>query len=71
MDRDKHWERVKEAWDAIVHGTAPLAADPVAAVEASYAQGITDEFLKPVRFDTGDAVPGLADGDAVAAVGGG
>ncbi|WP_291440151.1 2,3-bisphosphoglycerate-independent phosphoglycerate mutase [Desulfovibrio sp.] len=65
MDRDKRWERVKEAWDVIVHGKAPLAADPVAAVEASYAAGITDEFLKPVRFDTGDAAPGMADGDAV------
>lgn len=65
MDRDKRWERVKEAWDVIVHGKAPLAFDPVAAVEASYAEGITDEFLKPVRFDTGDVAPGLADGDAV------
>lgn len=65
MDRDKRWERVKEAWDVIVHGKAPLAVDPVAAVEASYAEGITDEFLKPVRFDTGDVAPGLADGDAV------
>ena len=65
MDRDKHWERVSEAWNVIVHGQAPTAANPVAAVQASYEAGITDEFMKPVRFDTGDAASGMADGDAV------
>jgi 2,3-bisphosphoglycerate-independent phosphoglycerate mutase len=48
-----------------VHGQAPTAANPEAAVQASYEAGVTDEFMKPVRFDTGDAAPGMADGDAV------
>jgi 2,3-bisphosphoglycerate-independent phosphoglycerate mutase len=64
MDRDNRWERVQTAWEAIIHGKAELASGPVAALEASYASGLTDEFVKPIRFDTGDT-PGIADGDAV------
>lgn len=51
MDRDKRWERLQKAYDAMVRGTAELAPDPVAAVEASYAQGVTDEFMPPVVCD--------------------
>ncbi|MDD4702234.1 MAG: 2,3-bisphosphoglycerate-independent phosphoglycerate mutase [Desulfovibrio sp.] len=65
MDRDKHWERVREAWNVIVHGQAPMGANPVAAAQSSYEAGVTDEFMKPVRFDTGDATSGMADGDVV------
>ena len=50
MDRDKRWERVKVAWDMMVHGEGQRASDPVAAVEALYAAGETDEFLKPQVF---------------------
>mgnify|MGYP000228944710 CR=1 FL=1 len=50
MDRDKRWERVKVAWDMMVHGKGRRASDPVAAVEALYAAGETDEFLKPQVF---------------------
>ncbi|MDR2745722.1 MAG: 2,3-bisphosphoglycerate-independent phosphoglycerate mutase [Desulfovibrio sp.] len=64
MDRDNRWERVQIAWEALVHGKAKLAADPAADLEASYTADITDEFINPVRFDTGDA-PGLTDGDAI------
>lgn len=64
MDRDKHWERLQPAWDAMVQGDARCPLDPVAAVEASYAADVTDEFIKPVSFDTGDT-PGMADGDAL------
>ncbi|MDR1776287.1 MAG: 2,3-bisphosphoglycerate-independent phosphoglycerate mutase [Desulfovibrio sp.] len=64
MDRDKHWERIQVAWEAIVHGKAELAASPAQALQASYAANATDEFVQPVRFDTGDA-PGIVDGDAV------
>ncbi|MDR3358599.1 MAG: 2,3-bisphosphoglycerate-independent phosphoglycerate mutase [Desulfovibrio sp.] len=64
MDRDNRWERVRIAWEALVHGKAEPAANPAAALEASYAAGITDEFLLPVRFDTGDA-PEISDGDAI------
>ena len=48
MDRDKRWERVQRAYDAIALGRAPLERDPVAAVERSYAAGVTDEFVEPV-----------------------
>ncbi len=48
MDRDKRWERTRRAWGALVLGEGPRAGDPVAAVEASYAAGRTDEFIEPV-----------------------
>ncbi|MDA3616697.1 2,3-bisphosphoglycerate-independent phosphoglycerate mutase [Polluticaenibacter yanchengensis] len=48
MDRDKRWERVKLAYDALVHGTGDDAFDIIKAVENNYENGITDEFLKPI-----------------------
>ncbi|MFB6096435.1 MAG: 2,3-bisphosphoglycerate-independent phosphoglycerate mutase [Haloferacaceae archaeon] len=63
MDRDQNWERTKRAYDAIVEREAPHEApDPVAAVEASYERGDTDEFVEPTLIEGG---PALADGDAV------
>ena len=47
MDRDKRWERIKLAYDAMVNGTGMKATDAIAAVENSYASNITDEFIKP------------------------
>ncbi len=47
MDRDKRWERVKLAYDALAKGEGPKATDAIAAVEQSYAADITDEFIKP------------------------
>jgi 2,3-bisphosphoglycerate-independent phosphoglycerate mutase len=47
MDRDKRWERIKLAYDAIVNGNAEKATDAIAAIENSYAKNITDEFIKP------------------------
>ncbi|MBC7872805.1 MAG: 2,3-bisphosphoglycerate-independent phosphoglycerate mutase, partial [Ferruginibacter sp.] len=47
MDRDKRWERVKLAYDALVNGIGDKATDAIAAVENSYANNITDEFIKP------------------------
>ena len=47
MDRDKRWERVKLAYDALVKGEGQKATDAIAAVENSYASNITDEFIKP------------------------
>ena len=47
MDRDKRWERVKLAYDALVKGEGEKATDAIAAVENSYANNITDEFIKP------------------------
>ncbi len=47
MDRDKRWERIKLAYDCLVKGEGPKATDAIAAIEQSYAAGITDEFIKP------------------------
>ncbi|HET8895224.1 MAG TPA: 2,3-bisphosphoglycerate-independent phosphoglycerate mutase [Gaiellaceae bacterium] len=51
MDRDKRWDRTEQALDAILSGTAETAADPIAAVQASYDAGVTDEFIVPVAID--------------------
>ncbi len=67
MDRDKRWERVKLAYDLLVHGTGASAQDPVAAVEQSYVAGVTDEFIKPVVITAPDGKPTalIRDGDVV------
>ncbi|MGI5936952.1 MAG: 2,3-bisphosphoglycerate-independent phosphoglycerate mutase, partial [Oscillospiraceae bacterium] len=51
MDRDKRWERVELAYAAMVYGEGAMEPDPVKAVENSYANGVTDEFVKPVICD--------------------
>jgi 2,3-bisphosphoglycerate-independent phosphoglycerate mutase len=51
MDRDQRWERTQRAYDAIVAGTGEAADDPVAAAEASYERGVTDEFVEPVVLE--------------------
>ncbi len=48
MDRDNRWERVQLAYDLLVRGTGTAAPDPLGAVQAQYAAGITDEFLLPI-----------------------
>ncbi len=48
MDRDKRWDRVQRAYDAIVCGKAPVNTDPLDAVQKSYDAGVTDEFIEPV-----------------------
>jgi 2,3-bisphosphoglycerate-independent phosphoglycerate mutase len=67
MDRDKRWERVKLAYDALVKGVGDKTKDPLAAMEASYQAGVTDEFIKPVIVtgDDGSPVACLQDGDTV------
>jgi 2,3-bisphosphoglycerate-independent phosphoglycerate mutase len=60
MDRDQRWERTGRALAAIVGGEGEAASDPVAAIEASYARGVTDEFVEPVVLPP----PRLAVGDA-------
>lgn len=64
MDRDRRWERVKKAWDAIVHGVGEAASDPVAAVEAKYAEGVTDEFMTPI-VPNRSRRPVVRDGDSI------
>ena len=51
MDRDKRWERLSRAYDAMVYGEGVQNADPVDAVQKSYDAGITDEFVEPVVCD--------------------
>ena len=62
MDRDKRWERVAPVYDALVSATGPQVVSPEAAVEASYARDITDEFVEPAVIA---GYPGMKDGDAV------
>ena len=68
MDRDKRWDRVRLAWDAIVDAqSAQHAPDALAALDAAYARGENDEFVAPTVIDggaVGNAHP-MADGDAV------
>jgi 2,3-bisphosphoglycerate-independent phosphoglycerate mutase len=51
MDRDNRWERTRRAFDAITSGVGVKATDPVEAVRASYARGVTDEFIEPVVLE--------------------
>ncbi len=51
MDRDKRWDRVKVAYDLLVNGEGEVVANPAQAVEASYAAGVTDEFIKPIKVE--------------------
>ncbi len=51
MDRDKRWERTQRAYDAIVHGEGAHAPDPIAAIQAGYDAGVTDEFIEPTVID--------------------
>ncbi|WP_424962717.1 2,3-bisphosphoglycerate-independent phosphoglycerate mutase [Ekhidna sp.] len=61
MDRDNRWERVKLAYDAMVHGEGKKVQDPLRAMEESYMEDVTDEFLKPIicadaKIQEGDVV---------------
>ena len=63
MDRDKRWERVKEAYDLLVEGKGKQAADMVQAMQESYDEGVTDEFIKPINNSTVDGT--IKEGDVV------
>jgi 2,3-bisphosphoglycerate-independent phosphoglycerate mutase len=61
MDRDRRWERVKLAYDAMVLGEGKRVQDPLRAIEESYADGVTDEFIQPIicvdaKIQEGDVV---------------
>ena len=63
MDRDKRWDRVEQAYDAMVYGEgATFNPVPVAAVKDSYAAGVTDEFVEPVVCDSEGTI---SDNDSV------
>ena len=63
MDRDKRWNRVKEAYDLLVEGKGEKANDMVKAMEESYANDVTDEFVKPISNATVDGT--IQEGDVV------
>ena len=63
MDRDKRWERVKEAYDLLVEGKGKQSADMVQAMQESYDEGVTDEFILPINNSTVDGT--IQEGDVV------
>jgi 2,3-bisphosphoglycerate-independent phosphoglycerate mutase len=67
MDRDKRWERIKLAYDALVNGEGIKATDAIAAIEQSYANNITDEFIKPTVIvnEAQQPLATIKDGDVV------
>lgn len=67
MDRDKRWERIKEAYDMLVHGSGTLTKDILKAMQDSYDNGVTDEFMKPivVSGDDGKPIATVSEGDVV------
>lgn len=50
MDRDKRWDRIERAKDAMVDGTGEKATDPLESVKRSYERGVTDEFIEPITI---------------------
>ena len=63
MDRDKRWERVKGAYDLLVNGEGKKATDMVQAMQESYDEGVTDEFIKPIVNANVDGT--IKEGDVV------
>ncbi|MDG5799126.1 2,3-bisphosphoglycerate-independent phosphoglycerate mutase [Marinilabiliaceae bacterium ANBcel2] len=67
MDRDKRWERVKEAYDLMVHGKGAESKDLLQSIQSSYDEGVTDEFIKPIVAvgDDGNTVGTIEEDDVV------
>lgn len=67
MDRDKRWERVKKAYDAMVYGEGPSYQDPYELIDDSYENGIYDEFVIPAVLtdENDDPVGKVGDGDSI------
>lgn len=63
MDRDKRWNRVKEAYDLLVEGKGKQATDLVKAMQESYDEGVTDEFIKPINNSAVDGT--IQEGDVI------
>ena len=63
MDRDKRWERIKIAYDLLISGEGKQATDMVQAMQESYDDGVTDEFILPINNSTVDGT--IKDGDVV------
>ena len=66
MDRDKRWERIKIAYDCLVNGQGKASEDMLQAVQESYDEGVTDEFIKPiVHVRNGKPIATISEGDIV------
>ncbi|TCD04392.1 2,3-bisphosphoglycerate-independent phosphoglycerate mutase [Pedobacter frigidisoli] len=67
MDRDNRWERVKQAYDVMVNGIGEKTQDALSAIQKSYANGVTDEFLKPIVLtqDNGEPIATIQNDDVV------
>lgn len=67
MDRDKRWERTKKAYDLIVHGKGEKSSDAAEAIQKSYDNDVTDEFIKPIVMtdDNGNPVATLKEDEVV------
>ena len=66
MDRDKRWERIQVTYELLVGGKGESNTDAAKAIEKSYANGVTDEFIKPILLEqNGEALPRIQEGDAV------
>jgi len=63
MDRDKRWERVKEAYDLLVNGIGKKSDNMVKAMQESYDEGVTDEFIKPIVNSSFDGT--IKEGDVI------
>ena len=67
MDRDKRWERVKIAYDLLVHGKGNESTDLLKEIKKSYDENVTDEFIKPIVMvdDSGEPLGKIRPGDVV------
>jgi 2,3-bisphosphoglycerate-independent phosphoglycerate mutase len=67
MDRDKRWERIKEGYDLLVNGKGTPTTDILDAMQKSYDQGVTDEFMKPIVVvdKEGKPVSTIKEGDVI------
>jgi 2,3-bisphosphoglycerate-independent phosphoglycerate mutase len=67
MDRDKRWERVKQAYDLMVHGTGTHSKSALESIKESYAKNVTDEFIPPIVMtnDKDQPIATIKEGDVV------
>ena len=66
MDRNKQWDRIELAYDALVEGAGEKFKDPLEAVKMSYLNGVTDEFIRPLLIEREDGTAAtIKDNDAV------
>lgn len=67
MDRDQRWERIREAYDLLVHGKGEQTTDFIEAIQRSYDNGVTDEFIKPIVLvdDKKEPLGRIREGDVV------